>query len=237
MSEHVHKVTLPSSSAPSACGKLSGLSAILEYPLFIRCFLLGGGCSGTLLLAGRLGGWKVRDVPTGAPTQQEIPHTTIALILRAWLGTTQIACIPEFSLFPVEGVRSCLAGGGLLVCLVGGGLLFCLLSDFSCSACVLVTGTLAGGDGVSLSTVCFCFVLRPSLPGGGACEVFFVCVLVRRVLAGILMAGGDGVSLSLGAMVCWCFCFVLRPSLPGEVFFVRVLVRRVLAPLFVWPGS
>ena len=193
MSEHVHKVTLPSSSAPSACGKLSGLSAILEYPLFIRCFLLGGGCSGTLLLAGRLGGRKVRDVPTGAPTQQEIPHTTIALVLRAWLGTTQIACIPEFSLFTLEGVRSCLAGGGLLVC---------LLSDFSCSVCVLVTGTLAGGDGVSLSTVCFCFVLRPSLPGGGACVVVFVRVLVRRVLAGTLMAGGDGVSLSLGAMVC-----------------------------------
>ena len=61
---------LPSSSAPSACGKLSGLSAILEYPLLMRCFLLGGGgCSDTLLLAERLGGQKVRGVFTGVPTQ------------------------------------------------------------------------------------------------------------------------------------------------------------------------
>lgn len=75
MSLHVHKVTLPSSSALSACGKLSGLSAILEYPLLTRCFLLGGGCSSTLLLAGRLGGRKVRGASTGVPTQQEIHHT------------------------------------------------------------------------------------------------------------------------------------------------------------------
>ena len=140
--------------------------------------------------------------------------------------------VPEFSLFLVEGVRSCLAGGGLLVCLVAGGLLFCLLSDFSSSVALK-----AGGDGVSVSMICwcFCFVLCPSLPGG-ACEVLFVRVLVRRVLAGTLV-GGDGVSLSLGAMVCWCFCFVLCLSLPGGVFFVRVSVRRVLALLLVWPAS
>ena len=69
MSLHVHKITLPSSSASSACGKLSGPPAILEYPLFTRCFLLGGGCSGTPLLAGRLGGQNVRGVHPGIPTQ------------------------------------------------------------------------------------------------------------------------------------------------------------------------
>lgn len=99
----------------------------------------------------------------------------------------------------MEGVRSCLAGGGFLVCLLAGGLLFWFLSEFSCSACVLVAGTL------------------------------------WRTLA-----GGDGVSLSLGAMICWCFCLVLRPSLLGgscKVFFARVLVRRVLGPLLVWPAG
>lgn len=93
-STHAQSNSLPSSSAPSACGKLLGLSAILEYPLLMRCFLLGGGgCSGTLLLAGRLGGRKVRGVFTGVPTQQEIHHvinTTPALTLTAWVRCSLI---------------------------------------------------------------------------------------------------------------------------------------------------
>ena len=45
----------------------------------------------SIVLAGRLDGQNVTDVLTGIPTQQEIPHTTIALVLRAWLGTTLVA--------------------------------------------------------------------------------------------------------------------------------------------------